>query len=468
MTAVSVGLAPPARRWRASVRRARRSHHRRSLGDVLTDLYMLLWLVVVYGGVLAASIQRHLQSPSGLLAASAERSWIGVAVLLAGAGLAWQGARAVGPLLATPAELAWGVSTPLDRRGWLLPRFLWILLGSGVAAALVAMAVALLGLHSRALGSAALGGALWGLAGAAWCVTAQGVADRRRWPRVAGEVLTGLGVVIAALVVAAHYDGWQVLRPLVPAAAPLVTVGAVLAALALVRAVRTLPRIDAVRLGAGAPVAAAAATAAIGLDISLLSGVLEQRRWRSLREVHGRPFRAIMAGRTSALLQADLRRQPRRAAALGAWGALALAQYAVAVVAPSAAGIVHVIAAYLATNRLTGGLRSLARSPGLRRAIGGEEVRVRLTHLVVPGIGLAAWWALTWPAGGAHVGGLDLLLIPVVLAASYRASTRPPMTYGGALVETPVGLFPVDLFTQLVRGPDLLAVAILIYAIAAR
>ncbi len=466
MSGASVALAPPARRWRARLRRARRAHHDRSLGDALTDLYMLLWLVVVYGGALFASVHRRLDVPFRFLQASAERYWIGVSVLLAGAGLAWRALRALGPLLATPADQTWGVSTPVDRRGWLLPRFLWLVLGAGLGSAVVAAAVALLGLHSRALGWAALGGCAWGVAAATWSVTAQGVAEHRRWPRVVGTSLTALGALMATAVVGAHYAGEPLIHPVLPPAVPVVGVGLALAAVSWALALRTLPRLDRVDLGAGAQVAVAATTAAIGLDPSMLSSVLEQRRWRRVGSVRSRPFRSVMPGRTSALLQAELRRQMRRFGALGGWAALVLVQYAVAVVAPAAAGVVHVLAGYMAANRLTGGLRTLSRSPGLRRALGGDEFGVRLTHLVVPALGLVLWWAVTWPAGGGHVAYLDLPVILLVLAASYRAATRPPMSYGGVVIETPLGLVPVELVMRLARGPDVLAVALLVHAVA--
>jgi hypothetical protein len=429
---------------------------------------MLLWIALVYGGALVASIHRHLQEPSRFLGATAERYWIGVAVLLAAAGLTWQALRAVGPLLATAAEQAWGISTPIDRRGLLLPRFTGLVAAGALGTALLAFAVAALGTHARAFGWVALGGAAWGMAGMAASVAAQGAPRGRRWPRLPGTLLTGAAMVTAALVVGAHYTGRAPLRPWLPPTSMAVGIGLASAFAALWLAVRTLPRLDLVTLGSGAQIAAAAATATIGLDPSVLSSVLEVRRWRSVGRVRSRSLLRVFPGRISALLQAELRRQLRRPGALGAWAALILVQYAVAIVAPSAAGVIHVVTAYLAANRLTGGLRTLSKSPGLRRAIGGDETRVRLTHLVVPTLGVALWWVLTWPAGGAHVPVADLLVTLCVVAAAYRAATRPPMSYGGAVMETPFGLFPIELVVQLARGPDLLAVGILIHAIAIR
>jgi hypothetical protein len=209
-------------------------------------------------------------------------------------------------------------------------------------------------------------------------------------------------------------------------------------------------------------------TAAVWLDPLLLSRVLELRRWRRVGRVRSRRFLSILPGRAGVLLQAELRRQLRRPGALTVWGALALAQYALATVLPPAAGVSHVIGAYLAAGRLTGGLRTVAGSAGLRRALGGDNVSVRLLHLVVPALGTAVWWAITSPAGGPPVGAAALLLVAGVVAAAYRGATRTAMSYGGAAFETPFGMFPVEILLQLARGPDLLGVVIILQVILGR
>jgi hypothetical protein len=464
---IAAAEAPRARQWRARLRRARRKHHDRALSDTLTDLYMVLWLVVVYGGALFTTVRRHLQTPAGPVA-TAEHAWISVAVLLAGAGLAWQGLRTLGPLLATPAEQAWGTSTPIDRRGWLLPRFISMVLAGTVGGLVAAVAVSLLGLRGNGMSLAILGGAAFGMVGTAASVVAQGAPERRRWPGLVGGLLLALGALAAAVVVATHYGGSALPGPpeaLGPAA---VAVGVLLAAVTLVVALRTLPRLDRPALGAGAELASAAASATVWLDLSLLSRVLEVRRWRRVGRVHSRRFLPFLPGRTGALLQAELRRLARRPAALAVWGALVLAQYAVAVVAPPVAGVAHGIGAYVAAGRLTGGLRATAQSAGLRRALGGEDLKVRLAHLVVPALGAALWWVVTWPAGGPHFGTGELFLLAGVVAAAYRSATRPPMNYGAVMLETPFGPFPSELVLQMVRGLDLLGVAIVLQIILAR
>jgi hypothetical protein len=102
------------------------------------------------------------------------------------------------------------------------------------------------------------------------------------------------------------------------------------------------------------------------------------------------------------------------------------------------------------------GLRTLSASPGLRRALGGSQREQRVAHLVVPALGMALWWAATAPAGGVHLDVLELLVVAGVVGAAFRSATRPPMSYGGAVLETPFGLFPMELVMQLARGPDLL------------
>jgi len=464
---VAVGV-PSARAWRTRVRRARRRHRTRSLGDTLTNLYMLLWLVVVYGGALVSTVREHLRASAGAPGVVAERYWIAVAALLAGAGLVWQGMRTMGPLLAAPAEQAWGLSTPIDRRAWLLPRFVAVLCGGALGGSLAATAVIVLGLHGGGLGLAALAGGLWGMAGMGTCVVAQGAPPGHRWPHRIGATLLGAGALVTALMVIAHDTGRVLPLPGGPVGTGVTLIGLPLAIASVVVAVRRLGRIDTVALGAGAPIAEAALTSAIWLDPSLLSRVLELRRWRRVGSVHSRRFLSVPPRREAALLQAELRRQFRRPGALAVWGALALAQYAVAAVAPSVAGVAHVIGAYLAAGRLAGGLRTVARSAGLRRALGGDEVSQRLLHLVVPTLGAALWWVVTSPAGGPSLGGAAPLLVVGVVAAAYRAATRPPMSYGGGAFETPLGSFPVEILIQLARGPDLLGVVVVLQVLLGR
>ena len=124
MSQLAVGV-PRAVAWRRRVRRARRRHRWRSLGETLSNLYMLLWLVGVYGVGLLPALREPLRTVRTLPAAAASaRYWIVVAVLLAGARPALPAARAMGPPLAPPAAHTRGPGTPIDRRARAGPRLL--------------------------------------------------------------------------------------------------------------------------------------------------------------------------------------------------------------------------------------------------------------------------------------------------------------------------------------------------------
>ncbi len=454
----SVAVAPSARELRTRLRHGRRQHHSRSLGDFLTDLYLLAFLAVMYGYVIVHAARQYLHSPTAGHGDRAGRYWLGAATVLAGAGFAWQGLRAVGPLLSTPSAYTWVVASPMSRRDWLLPRLAGLLLGAALSTA------ALSTLAGAGFSWAVVAGAGFGVAGAALCVVAQ--ATSPRWPRLVGGALAGIGAATALVVIVAHYAGVGLAQPAVPVAAALALIGIPFALVTTVLAVRALPRLDRAALTGGAQLATAAATAAIWLDPSMLSGVLETRRWRRVGVVTSRRF-GRGGGRIGVLLQAEVQRLARRPGALAIWAALALAQYGIAIAVPSVAWVTRLFGAYLAANRLTGGLRTVNRSPGLRRALGGSDGTLRLVHLVVPWVGAVLWWLLTWPAGP-HLAGVEPLIVVAVVVAAYRAATRPPMAYGGAAVDTPFGLIPVDLIRQVIRGPDVLAVAIVLWSLLAR
>nr|WP_240942369.1 DUF6297 family protein [Planosporangium thailandense] len=415
----------------------------------------------MYGWVLVTAGRAYLHAPAAGRADPGERYWICVGAVLAGAGLAWQGLRALGPLLVTPAAQTWVVSAPIDRRAWLLPRFAVLLAVAAVGLAALGVGSGAMGTpHSGAdLGWAALAGATWGASGVALSVAAQGARRGGRWPRLVAVTLTVAGAVTAIAVIGLHFTGGRPGRPTVPLTAPLALAGLPLVVTAVIFAVRALPRVERATLTAGAQFATAAATAVIWLDPSLLAGILENRRWRGIGRVRSRRFRA--RGRGLVLLQAEVRRLRRHPRAIVLWAALALAQYALAVALPPAAGAAHVVGAYLAAGRLTGGLRAVSRAPGLRRALGGGDTGLRLVHLVIPTLGVALWWLVTMPVAGVHPGLSGILMVAGVVAAVYRAATRPPMAYGGVVVETPFGLIPVDLLRQLTRGLDVLAVLVI-------
>ena len=130
--------------------------------------------------------------------------------------------------------------------------------------------------------------------------------------------------------------------------------------------------------------------------------------------------------------------------------------------APAAAGPVRIVAAYLAVDRLAGGLRAVARSAPLRRILGGTDHELKYVHLVVPGVGLVVWWLGTSWAAPAVPSIVEALLLLGLLGAVYRTATRPPMAYDVDIADSPLGPVPTTLLRRLVRGPDLVAVLVLL------
>jgi hypothetical protein len=282
---------------------------------------------------------------------------------------------------------------------------------------------------------------------------------------VADVVLLAAVALVGAAVVDAR---GRIPVPFPPLPAVVVAVvGVVAAGLAVRWAARALSHLDRTALAAGASVAGAAVSAAVMLDPSLLSSLVAARRWRRMGRVHSRHF--LRGSASWVLLQADLRRQWRRRADLLVWAALILMPYAVAVLAPPAVGSIRIIAAYIAADRLAGGLRQVARTPALRRALGGTDAALTRIHLVVPAIGLVLWWAATLPAGGnPTIPQITGILVIGVLVAVYRTATRKPMSYDGGSADTPFGPVPVNLIRQTIRGPALVAVLVLVGLLSSR
>ena len=465
MTTVVDDSIPTVRELRVNLRRARRAHSDRTLGELLTDVYLVLFLAVLYGGSSVVSIKRHLAQPLGIPAGTeSTRVWLLLVLLVVCAAFAWRGLRMVGPLITTPAAQAWVVSTPVDRAAWLRTPLVWLMVFSAVGGAGVAELAAWAGL-AGSFGLAALAGAGAGMALAGVAVVVQarpGIVHKSRQGPRASDVVLVLSVLAAVAAVVAGAGNLVLPRPLLPAV--VVTALAVIAAVVAVRAAAgSLSRIDRTTLAGGAQLAGAAMTAAVMLDPSLLSELVAARRWRHARRIHSRHW--WPGGLEWVLLQADLRRQWRRRADLFMWAALILTPYAVAVFSPAAVGSARIIAGYVAVDRLAGGLRLIARSPALRQSLGGTDGTLKSIHVAVPAVGLAIWWSCTVPAGGVpHLPLITGILVAGILGAVYRTATRKPMSYdgGGGAADSPFGPIPINLLRQTLRGPDLVAVLVLV------
>jgi hypothetical protein len=442
---------------RVALRQVRRAHSDRTLGELLTDVYLVGFIAILYGGGGAVAIRRHLASPlTGPPGDAAVRAWLAVALLLVLTALAWHGLRAVGPLVTTPAVQSWVLATPVDRAGWLRVPLIFLLAGSTVAGAALGLLAAWAGGANEWW--AVVAGAGAGVALAAAAVTTQASPPRAAERRLAAGLLAA-GLALLTAVVVARYQRTALVVPGVPGWA-LAAAAAGAAVWLTPRARMALVHLDRAALGGGAQLAEAAVTAAVMLDPSLLSGILTTRRWRLAGTVHSR--RLWRGPRWWVLLQADVVRQLRRRADVLAYAALVLTPYAVSVFAPVATGPARIVAGYLAVDRLAGGLRAVARTPGLRRMLGGSDSELRLIHLVVPAVGLVLWWAATSWAGPAPGPTLTVVLILGLLGAVYRTATRPPMSYDSDISDSPMGPVPTSLIRKVLRGPDVVALLVLV------
>ncbi len=303
--------------------------------------------------------------------------------------------------------------------------FYWLTLaglsaGAGTGAALVALFR--LPLTATIVTGAAVGSGLVALS-----VLRQIHRFRRPWSH---RVLIGAGLLTAGLGLLTARGSWPSRDLLWTILAP---IGSLPALVAVVSAAATLSwwtdqrlgRLGRASLSEGAHVAAAAATAGNFLDLSLLTGVLEVHRWRRVGRVTSGAF---PLGRWRSLARADLRRLFRTPGALPLWSGLALVPYAAAGLAPTWAPLAQLLAACAATSRLAAGLRTINRSPALRRALGGSDSGLRAVHLTVPSSGALVWCLGTAPATWQSGPWLWFVAAVGAVAVTYRLATRPPRT----------------------------------------
>src|SRR5690606_33630695 len=146
---------------------------------------------------------------------------------------------------------------------------------------------------------AVVGGAV---AGVALGVVAQAEARPPVWSRHLGPTLVAVGSVAALVAVVAELAGRSLPTPTVRwEVAAVATVPVAVAA--TVAAVRALSRIDRASLATGAQLASAAMVAALSVDPTWLTSVVEARRWRAVGRVRSRRQRP--GSRWWVLLRAD-------------------------------------------------------------------------------------------------------------------------------------------------------------------
>jgi hypothetical protein len=111
-------------------------------------------------------------------------------------------------------------------------------------------------------------------------------------------------------------------------------------------------------------------------------------------------------------------------------------------------------AGFIAVRPLMDGLRSVCRSTGLVRALGMDLRELRVIMAVVPAGFTALWAVLAFPAVD-DAAATFAVAAGIIAGCVRQASGRPP-SYAGPLVASPMGAIPPGIFSQPIRGFDLL------------
>ncbi|WP_156755527.1 DUF6297 family protein [Actinokineospora pegani] len=446
-----VPTAGAARRVLRSYRSRRVSARQRLADLVLGAAYVAMVLGLGAGAAQVGFERAVARAPDG--GALVLRQW-GVALGVVLVTAAWaKVALVLGPVLVRGPAQSWLLSTPIDRRALLGGRFVVVLWAGCVSGALVALLAVIAGggEQDAVVGALVAGGAI-GVSAAATAVSAQTSAARVRRVQVGLNVVLGLcaaGMVAVPVVRPGTF-------PTLPAGG--VVVAVVVAGVVVWFAQAGLARLSRAQLAVGADVAEATTVATTFLEPTILWGVLLVKRARRVGRVRSVRLRG---NRFTALVAADLVRVRRAWTGLAVWvGLLPVPYLAEATVSPAALPAVHVIAAFLAADRLAGGLRIICRSPALRRLLGGGDRELVLAHLVVPATGAVVWCAVTAPALPGMAAVVCVLSAVGSVLVIHRMAARPPIEYTNPVLELGFGTggMPIWLSLQLSRGPSLLVI----------
>ncbi|ADB31723.1 hypothetical protein Kfla_2656 [Kribbella flavida DSM 17836] len=473
------GAIPRAKELRRWMRKVRRGKADRTFSQQFEDVYLIVFALAM----LAASggnVVLHLNDKSAACTSAScgwlldTVPWILIPLLVSGM---LRILLSVGPVSASRATGFWLLATPVDRGALLRPTYRLVIVAAAIVGALSAvLGFALFGAAWSTVGEAALLTLLLLICTACATVWAQQAAPRTRWAlRIADLLLVvaaipalilasraGAGVSSSELVgtetLIMYTNGDQAggptgdqLRLLVTAALVVLIAGVLVSFTA-----RSLDRLPRQSVVAGGELLAGMAGAAITMDISLLADVVAGRHWRMVGRLRSRRGRGA---RVQALIHREFLRVLRWPRRLVVGFGLLVVPYAVAgtgydVLVPIAAGI----AGFIATRPLMDGLRSVCRSTGLVRALGMELRELRVAMGVVPAGFVLLWSAVAFPA----LGDLPTTFAvgAGVLTGVVRQASAPPPSYSGPLIASPMGAIPPGIFSQPLRGFDLLLICL--------
>jgi hypothetical protein len=452
------------------------------------------WYSMAFAAVLTLVLLSDLLAqPFGRLAGSGAASpaqAVAGAALVAGAaaGLLML-TQALGPLALSPADAAWLLLTPLDRREVLRrPAAVTTAIGAAAGAALGVLALAMAGPFLRLpagahrvpwawLALAAVGGAGFFTAAMLAGVLAQ------PWPRWRARMrLAGAVVTVTATVGAVAGERWNVVSRAVTdwfarldagTFGLIAGVAVAFAGVAGLRVRRALPHFPAGVIRAGSARAGTVLLAATFLNVPLLTWIAEDSHWRG-RRLGSRPWPRLGPEPTAALgpgavarlrpaavlAWADWRRLGRRPALLAA---LAVSTLAAALGGAAFTGHARtwVVAAVLVAGAMAAGtqgtaaLRRDTNDPALRRLLGVDDGTALAARAVLPALLSAAWLALAlallaltgevsgplWPVLGLAAG-------PGVAAAALRIARTAPLNPADRGPDTALGSPPPWLVTR--------------------
>ncbi|MFK4086080.1 DUF6297 family protein [Kribbella sp. NPDC020789] len=488
------GAIPAPRSLRKWMRETRRKHADRSFGQLFEDVYLVVFTFAMLGAT-GGNVVKHLNADmTSCDSLHCARLWnvlpfILVPLLVA---TTLRVLLSIGPVSASRATGFWLLAAPVNRSAMLRPTY-WKAIGgtAGLGAVVSTVAWAVLGSPYTSLAEASVVTTALMLCAACVTVWAQQTERRTRWTLRAADLLLLVAVIPAvwlavrrfqdpqpiqvANVLIGRASGFPIIGPnsahwyltpmyaedasaLSPEDVQLLVITAVaLVVLALVFvASRTLGRLSRTSVIAGGELLTGLAGAASSLDPSMLADVVSGRHWRLKGRAHTRRGRGSHGG---ALIHREfvrIFRWPRR---LVMAFALLVVPYAVAgagfdPLVPIAAGF----AGFAAIRPMMDGLRSVCRSKGLVRALGYDLRELRVLMAIAPGLITIVWAAAAYPilGSGAHAFAVGA---GVIAGAVRQASARPP-SYSGPLVASPMGAIPPGLFSQPMRGFDVLLICL--------
>ncbi|WP_447925206.1 DUF6297 family protein [Georgenia muralis] len=480
--------APPTgravRRWtrRRSLQRAESR-----LGDLLYDVYLGGFIVLMYTAMAFALAARLGRDLGGSLLDDASVTaawWLAVLVLAAGAPALVGLAARLGPVSLPGHEATWWLPLPVDRRSLLRPAARRWPVVSALPGAVVAVLATLVLVPSP--GAAALAGAaVTGGAGAAALVLAVGLTQVSAG--VHGRTRRAADAALAAVPLAGLtglWWGWPArvmdaisVDPAAGASRAAVPTLAVMLPFAVALATTLAVVLD-LRLGQvrGSVVRERGRTSAeaLGSVLSLDTRGLGRALAAATEPVARRSARLRLVARIprrwaphAALVTSDamlLLRRPRRLVQLVAAGSLPA--LALGPDVPVLTLGLLVVGGYAAGLAATDGAREASAAPALDALLPLDQRQVHRLRLVVPTVVLVLWSAVAHALlAAAHTDGswlvLGVLVAPVWSAAAVRAAYRPLPDFSGPLVHTPFGVVPPGLGAAFLMGPDVVAVGTL-------